>query len=209
MTAVFSNQGLGQLGGPSLSCSRLDADQPDLHYDVYLFTVAAIVAICCVSGWENSLRHSCDATGLDCSTISFPPYHAAQDLDRMWRLIIGLGCVPGAIALYFRLTIPETPRFTMDVIRNVQQAELDADNFLSSGTYYVDPDAPIIRANARKASPQDFQGYFMDWQNLKTLVGTSYSWFALDVSTIPASSISLVLISDVIVANRLHSTVLG
>ena len=39
----------------------------------------------------------------------------------MWRLLIGLGCVPGALALYFRLTIPETPRFTMDIERNVDQ----------------------------------------------------------------------------------------
>ena len=30
-------------------------------------------------------------------------------VDKMWRIIIGFGAVPGCIALYYRLTIPETP----------------------------------------------------------------------------------------------------
>ena len=32
-------------------------------------------------------------------------------IDQVWRLLIGLGCVPAVVALYFRLTIPETPRY--------------------------------------------------------------------------------------------------
>ncbi len=103
-------------------------------------------------------------------------------VDQMWRILIGLGCVPGAIALYFRLTIPETPRFTMDVERNVKQATQDVENFLTTGSYYVDPDAVIERAQAPKASRRDFVAYFSKWQNLKLLIGTSYSWFALDIA---------------------------
>ncbi|KAH8980886.1 major facilitator superfamily domain-containing protein [Lactarius akahatsu] len=49
-------------------------------------------------------------------------------VDYCWRILIGLGCVPGVIALYFRLTIPETPRFTMDIDRDVQRAATDIDN---------------------------------------------------------------------------------
>ena len=67
-------------------------------------------------------------------------------VDLAWRILIGLGAVPGAIALYFRcapdtfpstlihsfadfvllhlirLTISETPRYTLDVERNVAGA---------------------------------------------------------------------------------------
>ena len=100
----------------------------------------------------------------------------------MWRILIGLGCVPACFALYFRLTIPETPRFTMDIERNVTQAAQDVDNFLTSGTFYVDPDASIERVNAPKASKADFLRYFSRWENGKLLLGTAYSWFALDVS---------------------------
>jgi MFS transporter, PHS family, inorganic phosphate transporter len=107
-----------------------------------------------------------------------------RTLDFMWRLLIGLGCVPGAIALYFRLTIPETPRFTMDIERNISQATTDVRNILTTGNSVVDPDAVIQRAHAPKASWADFRKYFSEWKNLKILIGTSYSWFALDVSVL-------------------------
>ena len=94
---------------------------------------------------------------------------------------MGLGCIPGCIALYFRLTIPETPRFTMDIERNVQQASDDIQNVLTTGTFVVNPDAVVQRAEAPRASWADFRRHFSKWENGKVLLGTSYSWFALDV----------------------------
>ncbi|GJF00063.1 Inorganic phosphate transporter [Phanerochaete sordida] len=129
---------------------------------------AALVAFIIVSAYKGSILRDDPTT--------FP------HIDQMWRILIGLGCIPGVIALYFRLTIPETPRFTMDIERNVQQASQDVDNFLTTGTYYVDPDAAIERVQAPKASKRDFLAYFSKWQNLKVLIGTSYSWFALDIA---------------------------
>jgi PHS family inorganic phosphate transporter-like MFS transporter len=105
-------------------------------------------------------------------------------VDYMWRLLIGLGCIPGVVALYFRLTIPETPRFTMDIERNVQQAATDITNVLTTGNSTIDPDAVVQRADAPKASRKDFIAYFSKWENGKILLGTSYSWFALDVNKI-------------------------
>ena len=29
-------------------------------------------------------------------------------VDKMWRIVIGFGAIPGCLALYYRLTIPET-----------------------------------------------------------------------------------------------------
>jgi PHS family inorganic phosphate transporter-like MFS transporter len=45
---------------------------------------------------------------------------------------------PCAIALYFRLTIPGTPRYTMDIERNIKRASQDVDTYLTTGTYVVD-----------------------------------------------------------------------
>ncbi|OBZ72696.1 Inorganic phosphate transporter PHO84 [Grifola frondosa] len=129
---------------------------------------AALIAFIIVSAYKNTLMHD-------------DPKVLAH-VDFMWRILIGLGCVPGVIALYFRLTIPETPRFTMDVERNVKQAAQDVDNFLTSGSYFVDPDAVIERVHAPKASKRDFFNYFSKWENLSLLIGTSYSWFALDIA---------------------------
>ena len=104
-----------------------------------------------------------------------------NSVDYMWRLLIGLGCVPGVVALYFRLTIPETPRFTMDIERNVKQAAQDIENVLTTGTYHVDPDAVVQRVQAPKASRRDFFAHFSKWENARQLIGCAYSWFALDV----------------------------
>ncbi|KAL0950312.1 hypothetical protein HGRIS_010287 [Hohenbuehelia grisea] len=106
--------------------------------------------------------------------LSDDPNHPNQlrsHVDTMWRLLIGLGCIPGVIALYFRLTIPETPRFTMDIEKNIHQVKPDSGD-----------DGVVHRAHAPRATWADFWAYFSKSKNFKVLLGTSYSWFALDVA---------------------------
>lgn len=130
---------------------------------------SSIVAIIIVSAYKDAILAA--------------PYPCAVPVDYTWRLLIGLGCVPGVIALYFRLTIPETPRFTMDIERNVEQATHDIDTVLTSGKYVEDEDAVVSqRVKAPRASRADFIAHFSKWKNGKVLIGTAYSWFALDVS---------------------------
>lgn len=110
-------------------------------------------------------------------------FPCAYPIDHAWRILIGFGCVPGVIALYFRLTIPETPRFTMDIERNIDQAAQDIENVISTGRHIEDDDAVISqRVKAPRASRADFVAYFSKWKNGKVLFGAAYSWFALDVS---------------------------
>ena len=172
-----------------------------VHVQVYTFSVqskklththtfptlkkqaAALVGLIVVASFKDAVLHD-DPTVL-------------LHVDYMWRLLIGLGCIPACIALYFRLTIPESPRFTMDIERNVQQAASDVEHFLTtSGRFVVDPDIDaIVQAQAQqrrlrrgvsvsapRATRRDFVTYFSKWENLKVLIGTSWSWFALDVS---------------------------
>ncbi len=138
----------------------------------FAHTVASLVALIVVAAYKDSI--------------------VAGNVDRVdycWRILIGLGCVPGVIALYFRLTIPETPRFTMDIDRDVRRAATDVSNVLgprgnSAGVYWVDPeaDAVVQRAYAPRRSRSDFMAYFGQWPNLQLLIGVAYSWFAVDVS---------------------------
>jgi PHS family inorganic phosphate transporter-like MFS transporter len=102
-------------------------------------------------------------------------------IDIVWRLVVGLGVVPACVALYFRLTIPETPRFTMDVERNVIQATEDIENVLAHRDFYVDESALASRVEAPRATRRDFFAHFGQWKNGKVLLGTCWSWFALDV----------------------------
>ncbi|KAK0460022.1 inorganic phosphate transporter [Desarmillaria tabescens] len=128
---------------------------------------AALVSLIVTSAYKNSILHDT------------PPNY--NHVDYMWRLLIGIGCVPGVIALYFRLTIPETPRFTMDIERNIQQASADITTVIT-GKSVKKPDSVIQRADAPKASWSDFIAYFSQWKNGKILIGTAYSWFALDIA---------------------------
>jgi len=71
---------------------------------------AAIIALIVSSGFSKSLQSATSVA--TCSGV------CGLAVDKMWRIIIGFGAVPGCIALYFRLTIPETPRYTFDVARD-------------------------------------------------------------------------------------------
>lgn len=124
---------------------------------------SAIVSIIAVTAFKNGILTE-SVTNL-------------TSIDKCWRTVIGVGCVPATIALYFRLTIPETPRYTMDIERNVKQASQDVDTYLTSGTYVVDPINNHERADLPQASWADFIKYFSKWENGKVLFGTSYTWY--------------------------------
>ncbi|KAG8885763.1 Inorganic phosphate transporter pho84 [Tulasnella sp. 332] len=116
-------------------------------------------------------------------TVSFKRHilHAETDdsVDHMWRIVIGMGMIPAAVALYYRMSIPETPRFTMDVERDIDQAERDAE-FVKDGKFERLEDRKINRLDVKKASRRDFVAYFSRKDNLKVLFGCAWSWFALD-----------------------------
>lgn len=129
---------------------------------------AALVSLIIVKGFETKIKHD----GL-----------TGESVDYCWRLLIGLGSIPGMIALYFRLTIPETPRFTMDIERDVQAAVSDVDALISTGGFIHDSgDHSTPKAQLPKASLQDFIRHYSDWSNFKVLFGCAWSWFALDVA---------------------------
>src|ERR1700733_15274438 len=98
-------------------------------------------------------------------------------VDYIWRILIGVGIIPGCLALYFRLTIPETPRFTLHIEQNVEQAHADINLVLDAGKREgLFRDDPIWHAAAPKSTWADFRQYFGRWENAKVLFGTVYSW---------------------------------
>ena len=103
----------------------------------------------------------------------------------------GIGIVPACIALYYRLTIPETPRYTFDVERNVEKANADVNTYISGKKGEGHPDE-IAVANSKssaapaldvpKASFSDFFRFYGKLRNGKILFGTAMSWLLLDVA---------------------------
>ncbi|KAK6462609.1 inorganic phosphate transporter [Scheffersomyces coipomensis] len=94
--------------------------------------------------------------------------------DQMWRILIGFGCVPGCIALYYRLTIAESPRYSLDVNEHdTLEKVADAEAAIANEAHEI---------VAPKASLKDFWGHFGQWRYGKILLGTAGSWFMLDVA---------------------------
>ncbi|KAF9996867.1 Inorganic phosphate transporter pho84 [Entomortierella chlamydospora] len=107
-----------------------------------------------------------------------------ESLDYVWRILIGFGCIPALVAVYFRLTIPETPRYVLDIENNLNKAEREVATVLENRNHLQsDDDNEVAHGPATaKGSFSDFCSYFSKWQNFKVLFGASLAWFSLDVA---------------------------
>ncbi|KPM36556.1 Repressible high-affinity phosphate permease [Neonectria ditissima] len=144
--------------------------------------VAALVMMFLTLGFKSQLEKAPD---VDQCTGS-----CQVAVDKMWRTLVGFGAVPACIALYYRLTIPETPRYTFDVARDVEKADEDVKAYVAGKSEGSTDD--IARAEAQKVARQDLQVPKASWRdfcrhysklkNFKLLLGTAGSWFCLDVA---------------------------
>lgn len=158
MGAVFANQAWGQL-------------------------IGGILAVILVKAYKDEI----DVETKECDEV------CKKSLDQMWRILIGFGAVPGCIALYYRLTIPESPRYTLDVKNEINQGAAEVSRYLAgelgdaeneelqvldrTGTKLDD-----IDTHQQKTSWKEFFRHFGQWKYGKILLGTSASWFILDVA---------------------------
>ncbi|KAK2035008.1 H+ symporter [Colletotrichum zoysiae] len=190
IAAVFSMQGMGQLG-------------------------AAVVALVTAEAFKGNY--------LDVHNLSDCHLRCQLAADRSWRIIVGMGAVPACVALYYRITIPETPRYTFDVEQDVEKADADIRAYMASkskGEY-----DPELQARAKKeagtayntpaASWPDAWAYFSQRQHLKMLVGTALSWFFLDLAFYGLGLNSTVVLETIGFADgdnlyeRLHNQAIG
>ncbi|KUJ08542.1 phosphate permease [Mollisia scopiformis] len=176
---------------------------------------AAIVMIIVTAGFKDSLKSA--KSYATCQGV------CGIAVDKMWRILVGFGAVPACIALYYRLTIPETPRYTFDVARDVEKAADDVTAY-KAGKSEGSPDE-ITRVQGRiageekltipKASFKDFTSYYSQWKNGKVLLGTAGSWFFLDVAFYGISLNNPVILSTIgfsggsNVWQILHNTAVG
>lgn len=127
---------------------------------------AGIVALVVVAAYKSDLEHANSAKECVGACI--------KANDQMWRILIGFGCVPGVIALYYRLTIAESPRYSLDISEHDDMEKVaDAEAALDAMARDITPP---------KASFKDFWRHFGQWKYGKILIGTAGSWFTLDVA---------------------------
>jgi len=105
--------------------------------------------------------------------------------DYVWRICIGLGCVPAVLGAYYRAKLPETPRYTAHVKGNRDLAMKDINAVLTDKTQVneVEDATPLPRKGVPgRITTADFINHYSKWKNLKVLLGCSLSWFMLDVA---------------------------
>ncbi|KAI3549343.1 H+ symporter [Colletotrichum filicis] len=190
IAAVFSMQGMGQLG-------------------------AAVVALVTAEAFKDSY--------LDVHTLGDCHARCQLAADRSWRIIVGMGAVPACIALYYRITIPETPRYTFDVEQDVEKADADIRAYMASkskGDYDTDLQFKMKKEtgpgyNTPAASWPDAWAYFTQWKHFKMLLGTAFSWFFLDLAFYGLGLNSTVVLQTIGYADganfykRLHNQAVG
>ncbi|KAI0132569.1 H+ symporter [Xylariales sp. AK1849] len=157
MAAVFSMQGLGQL-------------------------MAAVVALIVTTAFKDAYHGAPNVQACD--------YICQTAADRSWRIIVGVGAIPACFALYYRITIPETPRYTFEVARDVEKASADIKAYVASNSSGEVDEVQQARMkkvaspalNVPTASWPDLFAYFSKWKNGRVLIGTTMSWFFLDLA---------------------------
>ncbi|KAG9403946.1 phosphate transporter [Aphanomyces cochlioides] len=101
------------------------------------------------------------------------------NIGYVWRFLAGFGAVPALAAVYWRLRIPETPRFTVNVLGDQEAAVRNANQFLQ-GTAH-DNNISVPKPNTAKSFSEAFRTHFSQWANLKVLIGCAACWFFLDI----------------------------
>lgn len=139
------------------------------------------------------------------------PSEMQRAVDQIWRWVIGLSLIPAFIAAMLRKTIPESPRFTLDVTDNLtkafeetnrfNQAKLKPNwvkqaNFNTVGSAYQAEGADFSRTSnvPAPAIPDEeidildinqaqirAKDYFIKQKNWIILLGTASCWFFLDI----------------------------
>lgn len=83
---------------------------------------ATFVAFIATAAQKHNLP--ADATAQNCND------QCIKTLDGIWRWIIGVGVIPAVIALWFRLTIIESPRYTADVLQDTRKAATELSRYM-------------------------------------------------------------------------------
>jgi PHS family inorganic phosphate transporter-like MFS transporter len=89
---------------------------------------ATLVALVVTASFKSSLTAEFKSNTGETPSSDLYTFNCYQDqncvrtVDIMWRIIIGLGAVPPVLALWFRLAILESPRYTADVLNENVQA---------------------------------------------------------------------------------------
>ncbi|KAG2701058.1 hypothetical protein I3760_06G025900 [Carya illinoinensis] len=114
-----------------------------------------------------------------------PTGSTVPQADYVWRIILMFGAVPAALTFYWRMKMPETPRYTALVAKNHQKACQDMSKVLNIEIQAVkevkEEDQKVVVVDQRSNSFGLFSSEFLARHGLH-LLGTTTTWFLVDIA---------------------------
>ncbi|KAJ5064445.1 major facilitator superfamily domain-containing protein, partial [Bipolaris maydis] len=108
-----------------------------------LANVLSLAAVEAYKPWIEKELPACRDDDLECF----------RAVDRLWRLVIGIGVVPATIALAFRFTIPESPRYTLDILQNTKETLEDTANYFGAPEFNPENGEAEMRNIVQPSAP--------------------------------------------------------
>ncbi|CAL1713811.1 unnamed protein product [Somion occarium] len=150
-------------------------------------------------GWGSLVGSLATIIVLACYKSVMSGGDHTSKLDGVWRIVVGLSLIPAFGTLYQRLTLPESKRYeesrrnhddeeTIEALKEKQAAEeaasqsTDKEKKGASVTTTAAAAKAKDIADAKKNHFAEFFAYFSEWRHLKILLGTTLSWFFLDIA---------------------------
>jgi len=119
------------------------------------------------------------------AAVSLAAVYFAPGLDVAWRLILGAGAVPALVTIYYRLRIPETPRFSLS------QGELGA----AARAVQTATGTDLATAVRGRSFRVPFSQFLRSYGAL--IFGTAATWFLLDVAFYSTSIFNPVILKEI------------
>ncbi|ELQ37879.1 hypothetical protein OOU_Y34scaffold00567g26 [Pyricularia oryzae Y34] len=165
--------------------------------------LAQLVGLFVLLGWNNVKHLDSRQCGLD----SLHEAECKKAIDGVWRIVIGSGAAPALLAIIFRFFLYDCGLFTLEVKGKTEAAFRDTQKIYGSQSQWpsssaangatlaaTQPFRGVVRPSAVGTVPQieqatpvqfsleDLRKFFIRDGNWIYLIGTSATWFFLDVS---------------------------
>ncbi|WP_297215167.1 MFS transporter [Thermoplasma sp.] len=107
-----------------------------------------------------------------------------------WKALLAIGAIPAAIVIYFRLKMPEPPRYTAAARGDVNKAARDLKEYTGINVSVSDDEKYVVKAK--------WSTLFRDRTFLLTLIGTMGAWFLMDWALYGNSIMSTTILSALV-----------
>ncbi|KAF3778406.1 Inorganic phosphate transporter 1-2 [Nymphaea thermarum] len=141
--------------------------------------VSAMISLIVSAGFRHKYPAPAYQDDMVASTV--------RQADYVWRIILMFGAIPAALTYYWRIRMPEPPRYTALVKHDEEKAERDAQKVIGSKRFAVEAklEQEHRPRERQPVGPTEEWGLFSREFAQKhglQLVATTTTWFLLDIA---------------------------